>query len=296
MGWRPGPARRRSGEVAAASGGEQGPPGCRAGPRCGRGLGLGPGSAQPRLGLERPRRRPRPTSPARPGPRGALTWRRRRLQAPGSAARVPSAGCGSHNMATAVAGGAAAPGAERGREPAWRRDLAGAAGGGWGRGGGAGGRRLGPGHPPRAVRLRGCPGLDPASRLSPTGCRLPPTASCPRRAARHRPGGGDSGGLGGAGRGRCRAELDPRPRRPRPGPRPRVTRLPRRAPGAIPARRPLPATWASRSLTGLQGRGLRSGPRSSTRGPRSAYAAVSPQRTASASGAGTASSSLRSGT
>lgn len=32
-------------------------------------------------------------------------------------------------MATAVAGRAAAPGAERGREPAWRRDLAGAAGG-----------------------------------------------------------------------------------------------------------------------------------------------------------------------
>lgn len=32
-------------------------------------------------------------------------------------------------MATAVAGGAAAPGAERGREPAWRRDLAGAAAG-----------------------------------------------------------------------------------------------------------------------------------------------------------------------
>lgn len=189
MGWRPGPARRRSGEVAAASGGEQGPPGCRAGPR--RGRGLGPGSALPGLGLGRPRRRPRPTSPARPGPRGALTWRRRRLQAPGSAARVPSAGCGSHNMATAVAGGAAAPGAERGREPAWRRDLAGAAGG-EGEGGRPGGRRLGPGHPPRAVRLRGSPGLGPG---------LSPLASRPRQAAPHRPNGGDGsgGGRGGAG-------------------------------------------------------------------------------------------------
>lgn len=80
-------------------------------------------------------------------------------------------------MATAVAGGAAAPGAERGREPAWRRDPAGAAGGG------AGGRRLGPGHRPRAVWLRGCPGRAPAS------------ASRPRRAAPRGPhgGGGERG-------------------------------------------------------------------------------------------------------
>lgn len=301
-GWRKGQAARPPG---AGWGGGRGPPGggqgkwlppqaasrvrLAAGP--GRGAGAGSASAlaplSPQLGLERPRRRPRPTGPARPGPRGALTWRRRRLQAPGSAARVPSAGCGSHNMATAVAGGAAAPGAERGREPAWRRDLAGAAGGGW-----EGGRRKAARTwaPAQGGAAEGLP--RPGPGFSPLAYRLPPPA----------PGGlrgtdpAVATATGWAGRGRCRAELDPRPRRPRPCPRPRLTRLPRRAPGAIPARRPLPATWASRSLTGLQGRGLRSGPRSPTRGPRSAYAAVSPQRTASASGAGTASSSLRSGT
>lgn len=158
VGWGGVAARARQAAVGeAAAPGAPGRVRPAAGPRRGRGLGPGPLSPRPAAAASAwaPARRP-----ARPGPRGALTWRRRRLQAPGSAARVPSAGCGSHNMATAVAGGAAAPGAERGREPAWRRGPAGAAGGA------AGGRRLGPGRRPRAVRRRASrPGL--ASGLRP---------------------------------------------------------------------------------------------------------------------------------
>lgn len=121
-------------------------------------------------------------------------------------------------MATAVAGGAAAPGAERGREPAWRRDPAGAAGGG------AGGRRLGPGHRPRAVRLRGCPGPAPAF--------VPPEAGCAARAPRRR----------------RRAGLDP-------GPRPASPASTRHGS----TRRLLPETWACRPVTRLPGEGLRWG-------------------------------------
>lgn len=144
VGWRPGPAWRRSGEVAAASGGGQGPPRLQ-GRAAARGLRAR--SAQtPLPELERPGRWPHPVRAAG----GAYLAAARQRQAPDSAARVPSAGCGSHNMATAVAGGAAAPGAERGREPGWRRDLAEAAGG-------EGGRKATPAWAPaRAVRLRSC--------------------------------------------------------------------------------------------------------------------------------------------
>lgn len=176
-------------------------------------------------------------------------------------------------MATAVAGGAAAPGAERGREPAWRRDLAGAAGG-EGEGGRPGGRRLGPGHQPRAVRLRGSPGLGPG--LSPLASRLPPQADCSaptrrrRRQWRRAGRGGD-----GVGQGRTLGLA-----------------FPSRAPGAVPVGgRPLrPGPLGS--LTRLPGGGLGSGPRSPTKGPRSAYAVPRPCGR-SASGAGTASSSFK---
>lgn len=235
------------------------------------GLGGGPGPQAPpgparggRLpgggGGCRPRARPR----ASPAPAaGATTWRRRwraglRLRGRSGGGSRPGGGTWLGPRAGVLGGG------RRKAARTWAPAQGGAA---------EGLTRPGPGFSPLAYRLPppapgGLRGTDPAVATA----------------------------TGWAGRGRCRAELDPRPRRPRPCPRPRLTRLPRRAPGAIPARRPLPATWASRSLTGLQGRGLRSGPRSPTRGPRSAYAAVSPQRTASASGAGTASSSLRSGT
>lgn len=143
-------------------------------------------------------------------------------------------------MATAVAGGAAAPGAERGREPAWRRDLAGAAGG-WGEA--EGDSDLGA--RPRAVWLSGCPSpsLGPASRLLPSASRLPSRAGCAAPTRRRR-----------AGQGRHGEEIEPRPRGPGPGPRARLPLLPSRAPGAVPAQRPLSATWASRPLTRLPGR------------------------------------------
>lgn len=99
-------------------------------------------------------------------------------------------------MATAVAGGAAAPGAERRREPGWRRDLAEAAGG---KGGRKGTRAWAPA---RAVRLRSCPG--PAR---PRAFRLPPPASGWRD-----PGYADCGeGRGGAGTAQCWARLGLRP-------------------------------------------------------------------------------------
>lgn len=127
--------------------------GCRLGRRAGSakaaGPGRGAGSELALLRLPCPSWSGRGGGLTLSGRRGALTWRRRQQrQALGSAARVPSAGCGSHNMATAVAGGAAAPGAERGREPGWRRDLAEAAGG-------EGGRKANRAWAPaRAVRLR----------------------------------------------------------------------------------------------------------------------------------------------
>lgn len=69
VGWRPWPARRRSGEVAAARGGGQVRQARRAGPRRGRGLGHGRLSAPARRGL--PRRRPRPAAPPDPAAGGA---------------------------------------------------------------------------------------------------------------------------------------------------------------------------------------------------------------------------------
>lgn len=151
-----GPGRGRGRVVARARLAAVGGSGCRLGRRAGSTRLQGRAGARAELALLR---LPCPSwsgpggGLALSGRRGALTWRRRpQRQARGSAARVPSAGCGSHNMATAVAGGAAAPGAERGREPGWRRDLAEAAGGKGGR------KATRAWAPARAVRLRSCPG------------------------------------------------------------------------------------------------------------------------------------------
>lgn len=169
--------------------------GCRLGRRAGSakaaGPGRGAGSEPALLRLPCPSWGGRGGGLTLSGRRGALTWRRRQQrQAPGSAARVPSTGCGSHNMATAVAGGAAAPGAERGREPGWRRDLAEAAGGEGGR------KATRAWAPARAVRLRSCcPG--PAR---PRAFRLRRTRPWRRR------------GRGGAGRGRRYTRAGPGPR------------------------------------------------------------------------------------
>lgn len=122
VGWRPGPARRRSGEVAAASGGGQGPPGCRAGPRLQLGLGPGSDPPRPRLGLPRPAGPAWPRS-ARPpggaylaatavtvGPGLGRARPQRRLREPQHGDGGGGRGCGSGGGAGAGAGLAAGPG------------------------------------------------------------------------------------------------------------------------------------------------------------------------------------------
>lgn len=135
VGWWPGPAWRRSGEVAAAWGGEQGPPGYRAGP----GRGQSPLSSD---------------SPARAG--AALVVA---SPCPGGGGRLPGGGGRSGRpRARPRASPAPAAGATTWRRR-WRAGLRlrGRSGGGSRAGGGtwlrprvgrAGGRRLGPGHRP----------------------------------------------------------------------------------------------------------------------------------------------------
>lgn len=162
VGWWPGPAWRRSGEVAAAWGGGQGPPGCRAGPRRGQ---------SPLLS----------DSPARAGAARMVASPR-----PGGGGRLPGGGGGGGSdrpRARPRASPAPAAGATTWRRR-WRAGLRlrGRSGGGSRAGGGtwlrprvgrAGGRRLGPGHRPGRCGYRAAPARPgpawpgPAPRLPP---------------------------------------------------------------------------------------------------------------------------------
>lgn len=170
-------------------------------------------------------------------------------------------------MATAVAGGAAAPGAERGREPGWRRDLAEAAGGEGGR------KATRAWAPARAVRLRSCPG--PAR---PRVFRLAPQASATLATPPR----------GGAGRGRRYPGLDRDSDlgwRPPPPTRPH-TRGGAARPAASPGRL---GPWSSDAPLSP-----RCGPGRRLEG-RLVPSRLRAERTASAPGARTMSSSLRPG-
>lgn len=260
VGWWPGPAWRRSGEVAAAWGGGQGPPGCRAGPRRGQ---------SPLLS----------DSPARAGAARMVASPR-----PGGGGRLPGGGGGGGSdrpRARPRASPAPAAGATTWRRR-WRAGLRlrGRSGGGSRAGGGtwlrprvgrAGGRRLGPGHRPGRCGYRAAParpgpawpGPAPSASLPPQAGATLATLTPGRGGARTaqagpglRPGLAPAA-LGAASPGRLGPGSSDAPLRPRCGP------------GRLPEGRVVPSRlWADRTPSASRARKKSSSRRAGRVGPR----------------------------